>query len=183
MMDTHEEDFFSLIRRSRPGFQSVWAMIDLLGVARLSIKNRREALERLNDLQGGVFDGLIDFFPGGDEYRICYGGDSVFVVEEIDPDSDWRAVMAAALWSHVRPLVLGESSRHHNWQRRPSQFRIVWAASSDSRTGRSSQEGRSSELVVLTGASMAFAKCCEAERQGFRWWIHRTAVLAPTPRR
>jgi hypothetical protein len=54
-------------------------MIDLLGAARLSLQNRHEAAARLNDLQGGFFDGLIDFFPGGDDYRICYAGDSVFV--------------------------------------------------------------------------------------------------------
>lgn len=79
MMDRSEKNFFRLIRRGRSGFQSFCAMIDLLGAARLSLQNRHEAAARLNDLQGGFFDGLIDFFPGGDDYRICYAGDSVFV--------------------------------------------------------------------------------------------------------
>src|SRR5688500_5436474 len=91
MMETPEEDFLRLIRRGRSGFQSFCAMIDLLGAARLSVQNRHEAAARLNDLQGGFFDGLIDLFAGGDGYRVCYAGDSVFVVEEIDPDSGWRA--------------------------------------------------------------------------------------------
>jgi hypothetical protein len=165
-MDTPEADFFRLIRRSRPGFQSFCAMIDLLGVARLSIKNRREALERLNDLQGGFFDGLIDFFPGGDGYRICYAGDSVFVVEEIDPDSDWRVVWPR-FCGHMYALSclvnsLDTTIGNVGLRSFVSYGPLLQIREPDAHLRRVGHPN----WFVLTGASMAFAKCWEAERQG-----------------
>jgi hypothetical protein len=165
-MDTSEEDFFRLIRRSRSGFQSFCAMIDLLGVARLTVQNHREAAARLNDLQGGFFDGLIDFFPGGDDYRICYAGDSVFVVEEIDPDSDWRAAWPK-FCGHMYALSclvnsLDTTIGNVGLRTFVAYGPVLQIREPDAHRRRVTHPN----WFVLTGASMAFAKCWEAERQG-----------------
>lgn len=165
-MATSEDDFLRLVRRSRPGFQSFCAMIDLLGVARLSTKNRHEAAARLNDLQGGFFDGLIDFFPGGDDYRICYAGDSVFVIEEIEPGSDWRAAWPR-FCGHMYALSclvnsLDTTIGNVGLRSFVSYGPVLQIREPDAHLRRVAHPN----WFVLTGASVAFAKCWEAERQG-----------------
>lgn len=165
-MSTCEDDILRLVQRGRSGFQSFCAMIDLLGVARLSTQNRREAAERLNDLQGGFFDGLIDFFPGGDHYRICYVGDSVFVVEEIDPDSDWRAawprfcghMYAVSCLLNSLDTTIGNVGLRSFAAYGP----VLQIRDPDAHRRRVTHPN----WFVVTGASIALRKCWEAETQG-----------------
>jgi len=74
-----------LARRMRSGFQAFCASIDLYAFRSLIKSNPREALHRVNDLQRGFADALVSF-PGGSDYRVCFAGDSVFVVKELQPE-------------------------------------------------------------------------------------------------
>ena len=86
------EEIITESRRSGEGFRAFAASADLLGMKILMAKDRREARQRLNDFQQGFADALA-FFPGGERYRVCSAGDSVFVVQELEPGED-----EAALW-------------------------------------------------------------------------------------
>jgi hypothetical protein len=137
-------------------------------------KNPAEAQARLNDLQQGFGDALI-FFPGGEDYRVCFAGDSLFIVKELSPDDDWIEhwpafcghlfAMASmlqdletnignpglrAIVSYGRLLQLRESD---SWREEPiSRYTRNW--------------------LVLTGASGALLKCTEAERLGSKGGFH-----------
>jgi hypothetical protein len=67
------------------------ASVDLIGMKNLMARRPGEARARLDDLQQGFGEALI-FYPGGEAYRVCFAGDSAFVVRELDPDADEGAV-------------------------------------------------------------------------------------------
>src|SRR5260221_458324 len=84
------DELLELAARGRQGFNAFCATVDLLGI-RSMMKNRiEEAHARLNDLQVGFGDSLVFFpFPDGEDWRVCFAGDSLFVVKELSPDDNW----------------------------------------------------------------------------------------------
>jgi len=74
----HEANLVEMVNRMRGGYQSLCAMVDLLATHDMLEKNRFETFARLNDLQQGFAESLV-FFPGAEDYRVCFAGDSVFV--------------------------------------------------------------------------------------------------------
>src|SRR5437879_4020245 len=87
-MDDSEE-LMQAVWRSRAGFHAFTATIDLLGMTQFMKKEPSEARSRLNDLHQGFGDAM-SLYPGGEAYRVCFAGDSIFVVREIEPDVDYR---------------------------------------------------------------------------------------------
>ena len=63
------EELFELIARGRRGFNTFFAIIDLLGIRSMMKSRIDEAHVRLDDLHQGFGDALI-FFPGGEDYRL-----------------------------------------------------------------------------------------------------------------
>jgi len=78
------QQVFELTKRMMPDFRAFCASVDLLGVEEGIARDPEEAKQRLNDLQQGFGEALI-FFPGGEDYRVCFVGDSLFVVKELTP--------------------------------------------------------------------------------------------------
>ncbi|MBZ5727518.1 MAG: hypothetical protein LAP87_21285 [Acidobacteriia bacterium] len=73
-----------MVRRDDEGFRALAASVDLIGTSCQMAHNPTEARARLNDLQQG-FGEALHLYPGGEAYRVCFAGDFVFVVREIEP--------------------------------------------------------------------------------------------------
>ncbi len=82
------EELFELAARGRQGFNAFCATLDLYATQSLMRARIEEAHARLNDLQQGFGDALV-LFPGGEDYRVCFAGDSLFIVRELSPDDSW----------------------------------------------------------------------------------------------
>ena len=82
-----DDQLLRRVNRSRKGYTALAATIDLLAIRSMTSTDPREARQRLNDLQGGV-SASITLYPGGADYRVCFAGDSVFLVQELEPEVD-----------------------------------------------------------------------------------------------
>src|SRR5690625_3823405 len=80
-----------LVDRRRQGYMSCCLNVDLLGVKAMLERDPREAGIRLNALQRGLAEATL-FFPGADQYRACFAGDSWFLVREISPEESLSEV-------------------------------------------------------------------------------------------
>lgn len=135
---------------------------------RMIRENPDEAQSRLDDLQQGFGDALV-LFPGGEDYRVCFAGDSIFVVKELAPGEGrverWPSFCGHvfALASVIQDLEVGignpgirlimsygrlfQLRQPNSWREKPiSEYTRNW--------------------LVLTGASDALLKCTQAERLG-----------------
>lgn len=164
------DDLLAVVRRSREGFRAFAASVDLIGMKNLMATRPADARARLDDLQQGFGEALI-LYPGGEAYRVCFAGDSVFVIRELEPDMDegtvWGSfcghMFALAGFLHEMDQGIGNPG-----------LRIVVAAGPlfqltkpDSwRTLPWSRE--TTNWFVLTGANVALAKVWEAEKTGRR---------------
>jgi hypothetical protein len=164
------DHLFGAVRRGGDGFRAFAASVDLLGMRDLMTKNRGEARARLDDLQQG-FGEALDLYPGGDQYRVCFAGDSVFVIRELDPSAD-EGVAWASFCGHMFALT----GFLHDMERDIGNpgLRVVVAGGPLFQLTQPdiwrvlpwSQE--TGNWFVLTGASVALAKVWEAERAGRR---------------
>jgi hypothetical protein len=130
--------------------------------------NSSEVHSRLDDLQQGFGEALL-FFPGGKDYRVCFAGDSLFIVKELLPEDNWinywptftGHLFAIASLLHdldtnignpgIRVIVsygkLFQLREPDSWKEDPiSRYTKNW--------------------LVLTGASEALIKCTIAEDLG-----------------
>jgi len=105
------EGVLRLVRRKQPGFSSFCAIIDLLGIGAMIRDKPAEAASRINDLIS--LPKSLTFFPGGEEYRACFAGDSWYIVREVSPDENrgdlWPAFCGHtyALTSFMQGMELG----------------------------------------------------------------------------
>jgi hypothetical protein len=161
-----EQDILKLVRRSRSGFKAFAATVDLLGMNEEMAERPFEARTRLDHLQQGFGEALV-FYPGGDAYRVCFAGDSLFVVRELEPETE-QADLWAAFCGHIFALACFL----HNMERKIGNpgLRVVIAAGplfqlQDPESWRK-LPWCSHNWFVLTGANEAFTKCTKAEACG-----------------
>jgi len=166
--DQFFEDLLRSVDRCREGFQAFAATVDLVGIKNQMVKRRDEARARLDDLQQG-FGEALSLFPGGGEYRVCFGGDSVFVVRELEPDAD-TGPRWAAFCGHIYALAgfLDDMDRRIG---NPG-LRVVVSAgpllqlSEPESWKKLPWKLETANWFVLTGAAAALRKCMEAESLG-----------------
>lgn len=166
--DSFRDGVLRLADRMRKGWTSYAATVDLLATSAMLEQNPHEAQARLNDLQQGFADGL-EIFPGGEDYRVCFAGDSIFVVRELEPgtksDHNW-----AQFCGHIyalTSLVVGLEQGLGNSGPRTilSQGRL-WPVHEPMSWRRPGLAAATANWFVLTGANEAFAKCVKAEGAG-----------------
>jgi hypothetical protein len=183
--------------RRRSGFRSLCAAIDLLGMRRMLLTRPEEAASRLNDLQR-IPEALL-FFPGGDQYRACFVGDSWFIVREVPPDEDWSTVWpdfcghVFALASFANEL---EGGLGNPGLRAVAAHGAVSQVFEPDERMHPELNAQLRNWFVLTGADQALVKCDEALRagqaQGFKhhaFWHERVdeecvfsgSPLSPVP--
>ena len=167
-MSNNRDKIEELVSRGRQGFNAFCATIDLLGIRSMMKKNSSEACSRLDNLHQGFGDTLL-FFPGGKDYRVCFAGDSLFIVKELLPEDEWinhwpyftGHLFAMASLLHDLDINIGNPGLRvivsygqlfqlrepESWKEKPiSQYSKNW--------------------LVLTGASEALIKCTTAEDLG-----------------
>lgn len=162
------DEVFKLVSRSRQGFNAFCATFDLLGIRSMMKNNPDEAKARLNDLQQGFGDALI-FFPGGQDYRVCFAADSLFIVKELLPEDNW-----IEHWPSFNGHLFAIASLLHDLETNIgnpglrviiSYGHLLQLSEPDSWRDKLISE-YTENWLVLTGASDALIKCDEAERLG-----------------
>lgn len=169
-MDFHDiiNNSLELARRMRPGFRAFCASLDLLGMKRTIAVDQEEAIQRLDDFQQGFGDAL-QFYPGGNDYRVCFLGDSLFIVKELQPEEKneeaWQLfcghLFALASWVQTLEKKIGNPGLRMTISY-GSLFQIVEPDS----WRRHPISDYTKNWFVLTGASEALVKCHEIEQQG-----------------
>lgn len=163
-----EDEFLELIRRGRGGFQAFAATIDLLGIGALMVKRPSEARARLDDLHQGFGESLA-FYPGGEVYRVCFAGDSIFIVRELEPHAE-----AAGPWASFCGHVFALAGFLHDMETNFGNpgLRVVLATGplfqlrEPESWRRLPWSHETQNWFVLTGASVALKKCTDAEAGG-----------------
>ena len=158
-----------MVARRRPGFRSLCAAIDLLGMRRMLLDRPHEAAARLNDLQK-LPEALL-LFPGGEKYRACFVGDSWFIVREVPPEEDWTQQ-----WPHFCGHVFALASFMYELEGGLGNpgLRAVTAHGEVSQVFEPDEplhpelRAQLKHWFVLTGADQALVKCDEALRAGQR---------------
>jgi len=131
--------------------------------------NPEEVLSRLDDLQQGFGEAVATFFPGGSDYRVCFLGDSVWIVKELSPQESQEE-----LWPRFCGHLFAVSSLLQETETRIGNpgLRVIMSY------GRLFQLSRpkswqhpiiapfAANWYVLTGGSEALAKCDKAEHMG-----------------
>jgi hypothetical protein len=166
--DQFVEAVLRLVDRGREGFQAFAATVDLIGIKDQMVKRKHEARARLDDLQQGFGEALA-FFPGGEEYRVCFAGDSVFVVRELEPGADTGSLWAS-FCGHIYALAgfLDDMDR----QIGNPGLRVVVAAgplfqlTEPDSWKKLPWRRDTANWFVLTGAAAALRKCVKAEALG-----------------
>jgi len=186
MSEALRKELVAQVDRMRPGYEAFCCLIDLLGIRDMLLRSPSEASQRLNDLQQ-AFAEAFHFFPGGKDYRVCFAGDSVFVVKELPPEDHpeqaWPGYCGHlfAVCSILQNLELGIGNPGIRAIASYGQVSQVWKP--DTWRDPALVECAANWLV-LTGASEALLKCTEAEGQGRRagfqhgyfWHEDRTAT-------
>jgi len=168
MSRSFEEQVLDRVNRMRPGHEAFCCSIDLLGLGDMLRDNPAEAASRLNDIQRAFGEALL-LFPGGDDYRVCFAGDSVFVVLELTPEDDREQVWSRycghlfAVCSILQDLELGMGNPGIRVIASYGKLLQIWEPESwnDPMLAEFTRN-----WFVLTGASEALWKCTEAERRG-----------------
>jgi hypothetical protein len=150
------------------------------------VKRKDEASARLDDLQQG-FGGALSIFPGGEEYRVCFATDEVFVVRELEPGAD-----AGPLWASFCGPIYALAGFLDDMDRQIGNpgLRVVVAAGpllqvSDPESWKKLPcKLETANWFVLTGAADALRKCMEAESLGKReyrdWnWLRGSRLQQP----
>ena len=163
-----ESQIVAEIKRSRRGYGAFAASIDLLATQALMKMNSHEARQRVNDLQQGIGEAL-QFFPGGELYRVCFTGDSVFVIREIDPDEH-----TPLLWPVFCGHIYALASFMHDVDKRIGNAGVraiiahgpLFQLTDPDSWKRLPWQGQVRNWFVLTGPSIALTKCLNAEKAG-----------------
>ena len=155
-----------MVDRRRLGFRSMCAAIDLLGMRQMLRTRPEEAGSRLNDLQK-LPEALL-FFPGGDQYRACFLGESWFIVREVRPEED-----LAKLWPGFCGHMFALASFAYELEGGLANpgLRAVAAYGAVSQIfepdeGIPELEPQVKHWFALTGADQALVKCDDALRAG-----------------
>jgi len=156
------------LKRSRRGYQAFAASIDLIAMRSLMKLNPSEARQRVNDLQQGLGEAL-HFFPGGEHYRVCFAGDSAFVIREIDPDET-----STLLWPIFCGHIYALASFMHEMETRIGNVGIrlilaygaLFQLTDPDSWKRLPWQDEVHNWFVLTGPSIALKKCWDAEAAG-----------------
>jgi len=159
---------FGLAARGRPGFNAFCTSIDLCGIKCMMRKNLREARARLDDLQQGFGYALI-LFPGGEDYRVCFAGDSLFVVKELSPDDDWTKqwpIFCGHLFAMASMLQDMETNIENLGLRAIASYGQLFQLREPDSWREEPVSKYTRNWLVLTGATDALLKSTEAERQG-----------------
>lgn len=157
-----------MAQRKRSGYKSCCALIDLLGMTDLILKDIEEAQRRIDALHEGFVDAQ-DLYPGLEGCRASFFGDTVVVLKELEPEENleefyrkfcgyifclsnlikWMehefddpGIRVIVSYGKLIPLT------------RPNAWHDAHLASV------------TKEWQVFTGANEAFAKCCKAEEGG-----------------
>jgi hypothetical protein len=169
-----EESFcnkvFDLAARGRPGFNAFCTSIDLYGMKYTMRKNPREARARLDDLQQG-FGYALTLFPGGEDYRVCFLGDSLLVVKELSPDDDWTdqwPVFCGHLFAMASILQDMETNIGNPGLRAIASYGRLFQLREPDSWRQEPISKCTRNWLVLTGASDALRKCHDAENQGHK---------------
>jgi len=139
----------------RPSHEAFCCSIDLLGLGDMLRDNPAEAASRLNDIQRGFGEAFL-FFPGGSDYRVCFAGDSVFVVRELTPEDDRERAWSYycghlfAVCSILQELELGMSNPGIRVIASYGELSQIWEPDS---WRDSILPGLTRNWFVLTGAS------------------------------
>jgi len=163
-----DDQLLRRVNRSRKGYTALAATIDLLAIRSMTSTDPREARQRLNDLQGGV-SASITLYPGGADYRVCFAGDSVFLVQELEPEVD-----GTNAWANFCGHIFAISCLLNDMDRgieNPGLRVIIAAGSLLQITDPDSWKGtpwaaQTEHWFVLTGASEGLRKCTRAEGVG-----------------
>jgi hypothetical protein len=164
-----------MVHRGAEGFWALAASVDLIGMSAQMVQNPCEARARLNDLQQGFGEALC-LYPGGAVYRVCFAGDSVFVIREIEPEA-----RVAPIWASFCGHMFAVAGLLHEMDRAIGNpgLRVVVAAgplfqlADPESWKRLPWRHETQNWFVLTGASVAFAKCWKAERLGTKGGFRR----------
>jgi len=157
-----------VVRRDDEGFRALAASVDLIGTSCQMAHNPTEARARLNDLQQG-FGEALHLYPGGEAYRVCFAGDSVFVIREVEPEAD-----VAPIWASFCGHMFAVACLLHEMDQKignPGLRTIVAAGPlfqlvDPESWKRLPWRGETQNWFVLTGASVALKKCTDAEARG-----------------
>lgn len=162
------DKILELVSRGRQGFNAFCATIDLLGMRSLMKSDFLEARSRLDDLHQGFGDDLL-LFPGGEDYHVCFAGDSLFIVKELSPENNW-----INYWPSFTGHIFAMASFLHDLDTNIGNpgLRVIisYGRLFQLREPESWKDKMISPYtknwVVLTGASEALVKCTEAEKRG-----------------
>lgn len=154
--------------RSAEGFRALAASVDLMGTSRQMAHNPHEARARLNDLQQGFGEALY-FYPGGEVYRVCFAGDSVFVIREIELEAE-----VAPMWASFCGHMFAVACLIHEMDQKIGNpgLRMIVAAGplfqlvDPESWKRLPWRDETQNWFVLTGATVALKKCTDAEARG-----------------
>jgi len=157
-----------LVSRGQRDFNAFCATIDLLGMRSLIKSDSFEACSRLDDLQQGFGEALF-FFPSEKDYRVCFAGDSLFIVKELSPEYNW-----IDYWPSFAGHIFAMASFLHDLDTNIGNpgLRVIisYGQLFQLREPDSWKDKLISPYtenwVVLTGASEALMKCTEAEVLG-----------------
>lgn len=163
-------NILKIVSRSRKGFNAFCATLDLLGVRSMIKSNPIEAQARINDLQQGFGDSLV-LLPGGQDYRACFAGDSLFIVKELQPEDNWIKHWPSFI-GHVFAVASVLNDLEVNIGNPGLRVIISYGRLLQLREPESWNDELISvytkNWLVLTGASDALIKCTEAERVGHK---------------
>ena len=199
MKDNFWAGVMRMVDRSRSGFRSMCAAIDLLGMRQMLLTRPDEAASRLNDLQK-LPEALL-LFPSGDEYRACFVGDSWFIVREVRPEEeDWATILWPRFCGHMFALASIayelEGGLGNPGLRAVAAYGAVSQIFEPDEQIHPELKPQLKHWFSLTGADQALVKCDEALRagqaQGFMhqmFWYERLdaelvfwgAPLSPVP--
>lgn len=162
------EGVLHLVRRKQPGYSSFCAIVDLLGIRKMIDERPAEASSRINDLIS--LPGSLAFFPGGEEYRACFVGDSWYIVREIAPDENrsdlWPGFCGHmyALTSFMQGLELGIGNP--GVRAVAAYGELMQIEQPDEFRDHDHIAQQTKHWFVLTGADNALIKCDTAQKAG-----------------
>jgi len=151
----------------RAGYKAFCAHIDLMATSLMIETKPDEALARINDLKS--FGDALFLFPGGEDYRVCFAGDSIFVIKELSPEQKIEA-----LWPRFCGHIYALTSVTHDMEttignpglRVVTSYGPLLQIFEPDHLADESVEEYTKNWFVLTGASAALKKCTEAEALG-----------------
>ena len=161
-------------KRRQPGWHGFAASFDLVAIgAQLNMggdnaPKRAEAWQRINDLHL-FFGEIFDFFPAPHKYSVCFAGDSIFVIQEIEPGIDFKELwpeFCGHMYALAGYIHQAEQDIDNLGLRVIVAYGQLFPLFQPDRWKNLDPAISGTNWAALTGPSEAFKKCFDAEGRG-----------------